>query len=91
MPNASRQNPSDDSISQGGHDAVVDDGPLTHVEVVEEGVEGGDPLHQAPLDVVPLVGGDDAGQQVHREGALDALALVVDGEGDALAAKGGVA
>ena len=35
--------------------------------------------------MVPLVGRDDAGQQVHRQGPLGTLALAVDGEGDALA------
>ena len=40
---------------------------------------------------VPLVGRDDPGQQVHREGALDALVVAVDGEGDALGAEGVVA
>ena len=71
----------------GRDDPLVQRGPLPHVEVVEEGVEGLHPLHQAGLDVVPLVGRQDAGEEVHREGALDALALVVDGEGDALAAE----
>ena len=65
------------------HDAVADGGSLAGVEVVEEAVEDGDPLDQAPLDVGPLVGRDEARHEVHREGALDPFALAVDGERDA--------
>ena len=72
-------------------DPVVDGRLVAHVQVVEEPVEGGDPLDEPLLDVGPLVGRDDARHQVHRERPLDALALAVDGEGDAGLAEGGVA
>ena len=91
MPNASRWKPSLLVTSQRGMIAVVDRGLVADVEVVEEPVERGDPLHQPLLEVGPLVGRDDARHEVHREGALDALALAVDGEGDAGLAEGGVA
>ena len=78
-------------------DEPARDDPVVHrrlvadVEVVEEPVERGDPLHQPLLEVGPLVGRDDARHEVHRERALDALALAVDGEGDAGLAERGVA
>jgi hypothetical protein len=74
-----------------GHDAVLDHGPLADVEVVEEAVERGDPLDQTGLDERPLVGWDDPGQEVHREGALGALVVAVDGERDALGPEAVVA
>ena len=75
----------------GGHDAVVQHGALAGVEIVEEAVQRGDALNQTPFDEAPLVGRDDPGDQVHRPGALDALGLAVDGEGDAAAPEDRVA
>ena len=83
MPAASRRNPSDDATSHHGTMPSLDGSPLADVEVVEEAVEHRDPLDEPGLDVVPLVGRDQPGEQVHRERALDALALAVDGERDA--------
>ncbi len=71
-------------------DAVVHHGLVTDVEIVEEAVEGRHPLDQALLEVGPLVGRDDPGHEVHREGALHALALAVDGEGDPSLTEGGI-
>ena len=72
-------------------DAVTDRRLLTDVEVLEEPVERGDALHDAALDDVPLVGGDHARQQVHREGPLETLLVVGEREGDALRAEDAVA
>ena len=70
-----------------GHDPVVEGGLLAGVEVVEEPVQGRDALGQAGLQLPPLGRLDDAGEQVHGPGALGALVVGVDGEGDALAAE----
>ena len=64
-------------------DAVFHRRPLADVEVVEEHVQGGHSLREALLDVRPLLGGDDARHEVHREGPLEPRVLAVDREGDA--------
>jgi len=70
----------------GGHDAGADD-VLAVVHVMDEAVERRDPLHQPLLHAAPLVGGDDAGDQVERDQALVARATLIlgaiDGKGDA--------
>ena len=54
------------------------------VDVVDEHVEGPDPLPEARLDDRPLLGREDAGNRIERQDALGALlALRVDREGDA--------
>jgi hypothetical protein len=73
------------------HDAVGDRRRLAHVEVVEELVEGGDPLDEALLDRRPLVRRDDAGHQIHRPHALDPSGLAVNVEGDAERAEDRIA
>ena len=72
-------------------DAVLHRGPLADVEVVEEHVQGRHSLHEALLDVRPLVGRDDARHEVHRERALEARVLAVDRERDARRPERGVA
>lgn len=74
-----------------GDDAVAHHGPLPHVEVFEEPVQHGDALDESTFDVVPLVVGDDARNQIQREGALDPFALPVHRERDASGAEGLVA
>ena len=71
--------PRDDALVDGAGDLA-----LAGVDVVEEGLERGDPLHDPALDDLPLVGGDDPGHRVEREGPL--LPRVV--EGDALVEVG---
>jgi hypothetical protein len=66
-----------------GRDHLVLEDLLLVVEVVQEQVEGGDPLDQARLEPGPFVGRDDPRDQVEREDALRALGVVVDREGDA--------
>ena len=67
-----------------GHDAVAED-LLLVVDVVDEAVERADALLQPGLDQPPLVGRDQARDEVEGEDALGALLLVgVDGEGDPL-------
>ena len=62
------------------HDPFVDspgDLTLSRVDVVEEHLEGRDPLHDAGLDDIPLVGGDDSWDGVERKRSL--LARMVKG------------
>ena len=47
------------------------------VNVVDEAVEGGNPLYQTSLHVFPLFGGDDAGDQIKRYQALGAPFFIV--------------
>jgi len=64
---------------------------LLVVDVVDEAVERRDALHQAGLHAFPLVRRDDARNQVKRDQALGARAVLVffaiNGEGDAHVAK----
>ncbi|MDT4872097.1 hypothetical protein FQZ97_1072640 [compost metagenome] len=70
----------------GRNDAGLDD-VLVVVDVVQEAVERGDALHQPLFHALPLVGGNDPGQQVERDQPLGAGAVLVLGavhrEGDA--------
>ena len=60
---------------------------LAVVDVVNESVQGGHPLHQAAFQGSPLMSGDDAGDQVEGNQSLGPGALLVflavDGKGDA--------
>ena len=56
---------------------------LVVVAVVDEQVEGGQPLDQAGFDDLPLVAGDDPRDDVERPRSVDPHPFVVDGEGDA--------
>jgi hypothetical protein len=60
-----------------GHDVLV------VVHVVDELVEGRQPLDEAGLDAAPLGGVDDPGDDVEGPGPVDAPAVRVDGEGHA--------
>ena len=55
-----------------GNDAVLDD-LLVVIDVVEEQIQRGDPLHQTVLDGLPFVGRDDPGHRVEGKNALGAL------------------
>ncbi len=66
----------------GGEHAVGDD-LLFVVDVVDEAVEGDEPLHESALHERPLVAGDHPGDDVERPGAIDVLAVGVHGERDA--------
>ena len=70
-----------------GHDPVLD-ALLVLVDVGEEEVQRGDALDEAVLEALPLRGGNDAGDEIEREDALEPVFLSVDREGDALAAQG---
>ncbi len=76
----------------GGDDAGLQD-LLAVVDVVDEAIQRRDALAQPPLDLAPLVGRDDARDQVERDqplGAAVGAAVVlgaVDRERDADAAK----
>ena len=72
------------------HDPLSQD-LLGVVDVVDEHVEGPDPLPEARLDDRPLLGGEDAGNRVEGEDALGALlALRVDRERDPAVEEGAV-
>ena len=45
------------------------------VDVVDERVQGADPLRQSALDRRPLLGGEDAGHQIEGEGTVATLAV----------------
>ena len=68
-------------------DAFGEDSPLV-IDVLEEQVDGGQPLREAALERPPLGRGDDARQQVEGKDPLGALLVAVDREGDALRQKG---
>jgi hypothetical protein len=74
----------------GRDDAGLDDF-LVVVDVVQEAVERRDALHQALFHAGPLVGGNDARDEVERNEPLGAGAVLVLGavhrEGDADAAE----
>src|SRR5919197_1370868 len=81
-----------------GEDELPGDDPLPDdllrvVDVLDEAVERAHALGETPLDVCPLVGRQDARDEVEREGAIAALAAVRAGgvERDALLDEDGVA
>ena len=67
----------------GRHDPGLED-LLVVVDVVEEEVERAEPLLEAALDHLPLVGRHDPRHEVEREDPLGAGIVAVDGEADAL-------
>ena len=54
------------------------------VDVLEEQVDGGEPLREAALEGTPFSRGDDPRQEVEGKDSLRALRVAVDGEGNAL-------
>ena len=78
-----------------GKDVVRRDHAVLHdllvvIDVVQEEVEGGDALHEAPLEMLPLLGWDDAGDEIERKDPLGALLVAVNVERDALPKEGQV-
>ena len=65
-----------------GDDLVLQDF-LVVVNVVDELVEGVDALLESALNPFPLLGADDAGNQVEGENALSAGGIAIDVKGDA--------
>ncbi len=61
---------------------------LVVVDVVQEQVQRVHALREATLEELPVLGGDDPRDDVERDQALGAVAVAVDGEGDAHAVKG---
>ena len=55
-----------------GNDALVEDAPLV-IHVLQEEVDGGQPLREAALERAPLIRGDDARQQIVGKDALGPL------------------
>ncbi|MEZ5256446.1 MAG: hypothetical protein R2705_06030 [Ilumatobacteraceae bacterium] len=68
----------------------MDRGAVAVVEVLEELVEGPDPLDEPALEQPPLVGWDHPGNEVEWEGSFGALLVAVDRERDALGLEDGV-
>ena len=62
---------------------TVGDHPLLVVDVVDEPVQGDQPLDETALDDRPLVTGDHAGDEIERPGAVEVGAVGVHGERDA--------
>ncbi len=64
-------------------DALAEDAAVV-VDVVEEEVERLDALEQTGFERLPFRGGDRPRDEVEGENLLDAAAIGIDGEGDAL-------
>jgi len=64
------------------HDAVLEN-LLVVVEVLDEMVQGGNPLLEAALNAAPLGGRHDARHKIERENLLHPGALAIDVESDA--------
>ena len=71
----------------GGRDHPRLQDALIVIDVVQKGVEGGDALADPLVQMLPLPGGNDAGNAVERDEALGAVPIPVDVEGDADPAK----
>jgi len=70
-----------------GNDSVLDDFLLV-IDVVEKQVQRKDALGEAPFEIFPFLGGNDARDEVERENAFGAAGIAVDVEGDTLAQEG---
>jgi len=57
------------------------------IHVLQEQVQGQDPLFQARFQPLPGTGGDDSREGVEGEQLLHPLVVLVDGEGDAVISK----
>ena len=68
---------------QRSREDTVGDDLLIVVDVVDEPVQSDEALDETALHPRPLVGLDDAGDDVERPRPIDAGAVGVDGEGDA--------
>ncbi|MNW01585.1 hypothetical protein D3C71_1972420 [compost metagenome] len=53
------------------------------VDVVEEGVEGDDPLFDALGELAPFAAGNDAGDEIEGDELFGTVCVSVDREGDA--------
>ncbi len=73
----------------GRHDPGLED-LLAVVDVGEEEVQRAQPLHEAALDHLPLVRGNDPWHEIEREDPVGACVVAVDGEPDALGEEEGV-
>ena len=71
----------------GGRDHPRLQDALIVIDVVQKGIEGGDALADPLVQMLPLPGGNDAGNAVERDEALGAVPIPVDVEGDADPAK----
>ncbi len=65
----------------GGDDAIPED-LLLVIEVVEQEIEGGDPLDDPALDMLPFRCREHAWDRVERQDAVDRVGLGIDREGD---------
>jgi hypothetical protein len=70
-----------------GDDTVLDD-LLLVINIVQEEVQGRNPLHQPALQEFPFLGRDDARHQIKGKNPLRPLRVAIDVEGDALAQEG---
>lgn len=57
------------------------------IDILEEEIKRRDALGQAPLNGVPLVCRNDAGQQVLRENPLSPFIISIDSKRDSLVEK----
>jgi hypothetical protein len=71
------------ALDQLARDAARLDDLLLVVDVVEEGVEGDDPLLDALGELAPVSAGNDAGDDVEGDELFGAVGVSVDREGNA--------
>ena len=69
-----------------GHQALAQDVALV-VDVMQKAIERADALQQPGLDALPFRCGDRPRDEIERENLLDAAAIGIDREGDALVDK----
>ena len=67
-----------------GRDHAFLDDTLLMVDIVEEEIQGRDPLDQSGFDMLPFAGRDHTREGVEREDAFRAFLVSVDRERDAL-------
>ena len=70
----------------GRNDAGLED-MLFMIDIVQEGIEGRDPLADPLIQHLPLTSRNDAGHIIKRDQALGAFLIAIDIEGDTYAVK----
>jgi hypothetical protein len=75
------------ALDQLARDHSLREDPSVVVHILQEQVDGREPLGQAALEGLPFRRRDQARDQVEREDPLGALLVAVDGERDALGEK----
>src|SRR5579872_5221771 len=72
-----------------GNDVIANDF-LVVIDIMQEQIQRSDALDEAGLDVAPLRGGNNPGDEIEWEDAFGSLVVAVNGESDALVEEGKV-